>query len=597
MNKDVIYIEPEHDITDILANIKGAKSKIVALVPPKKSSVLRSAVNFKLISKAATKAEKTVVLITSDESLLRLADSVKMLTAKNLQSKPKLPDTEDATEFGAESEDVVEDVDTSEKEVIKVIKDAKDTNKTKPAPKDDDKKAGKVDKATDKVAAKAVAAEEVEELTDDDDDDDDEKPKTEKKKNIKVPNFKKWRKLIIICVPLIILLVLLLVWANVVAPAATISVKVRTTTSNFSEVIELTTDSSKSDPEKGIFFISEKTVEKVSEGEFEATGTKDVGTKASGKIRVKRTSPVAGTDAALAGFSIPAGTKFTTEAGLVYETTEKAYLKAVDVATNCQPKRVGITIGCDIITTIDASIPAKAVENGDKYNIASGSFKSNDSRYIASVDSGGMTGGTSKMIKVVSEQDLKNAGAELPSADNEARDDLARECSGSCVLIGSSFKIAKDELSSSPQLNAEVGDNITPKVVRKVTYSVLTIDRADIDIFIRAKVAEGIGDNTQDVYSTGLVAEGEEGADKVFFDNYKEEGGKITAKLKSSVKTGPRVTNEMIAEKSYGEKVGKVKTILTSINGVSDVDIDTSYFWVTSIPSDPNKVEIKITVE
>ena len=165
------------------------------------------------------------------------------------------------------------------------------------------------------------------------------------------------------------------------------------------------------------------------------------------------------------------------------------------------------------------------------------------------------------------------------------------------MLIGSSFKIAKDELSSSPQLNAEVGDNVTPRVVRKVTYSVLTVDRADIDIFIRAKVAEKMGDNTQDIYSTGLVAEGEEGADKVFFDNYKEDGGKVTAKLKSIVKTGPRVTNEMVAEKSYGVKIGKVKSILTSINGVSDVNIDPSYFWVTSVPSDPNKVEITITVE
>ena len=53
----------------------------------------------------------------------------------------------------------------------------------------------------------------------------------------------------------------------------------------------------------------------------------------------------------------------------------------------------------------------------------------------------------------------------------------------------------------------------------------------------------------------------------------------------------------MIAEKSYGEKVGKVKSLLTSINGISSVDIETSYFWVTSIPSDPNKVDITITVE
>lgn len=593
MNKDVIYIEPEHDITDILANIKGAKSKIVALVPPKKSSVLRSAVNFKLISKAATKAEKTVVLITSDESLLRLADSVKMLTAKNLQSKPKLPDTEDATEFGAEPEETVEDVDVSEKEVIKVIKDTKDANKTKPAPKDDDKKAGKVDKATDKVATKVVAAEEVEELTDDDDDD--EKTKTEKKKNIKVPNFKKWRKLIIICVPLIILLVLLLVWANVVAPAATISVKVRTTTSNFSEVIELTTDSSKSDPEKGIFFISEKTVEKVTESEFEAKGQKTIGTKASGKVTVVRPAGQKVSSSEDLKFSIPKGVTVII-GGKEYVTTSAETITSKHATCGLGTFRPYPCTADDASATI--SVEAKEV--GDSYNIAAASSGitlgvTTDKGYTAT--STAMTGGTSKTIKIVSEEDLKDAEAELPSADNEARDDLARECSGSCVLIGSSFKIAKDELSSSPQLNAEVGDNITPKVVRKVTYSVLTIDRADIDIFIRAVETAKMGDNTQDIYSTGLVAEGEEGADKVFFDNYKEEGGKITAKLKSSVKTGPRVTNEMIVEKSYGEKVGKVKSILTSINGVSGVDIDTSYFWVTSIPSDPNKVEIKITVE
>ena len=591
MNKDVIYIEPEHDITDILANIKGAKSKIVALVPPKKSSVLRSAVNFKLISKAATKAEKTVVLITSDESLLRLADSVKMPTAKNLQSKPKLPDTEDATEFGAEPEDAAEDVDAPEEEVIE---DTKDAEEAKPEPKDDEKKAGKVGKAANKAGAKAAAAtavEEVEELTDDDD----EKPKAEKKKNTKVPNFKKWRKLIVIGVPLIILIVLLLVWANVVAPAAKISVKVRTTSSNFSEVIELTKDSSKVDAEKGIFLMVEKTVEKTAEGEFEASGQKTIGTKATGKITVTRPAGQRVSSNSDLTFAIPKGVTVTIN-GKEYVTTSAETITSTH--TTC-----GLgTFSPYPCTSKDesATISVEAKEVGDSYNIAAASAGvtlgiTTNKKYTAS--STAMTGGTSKTIKVVSEEDLKDAEAELPSADNEARDDLARECSGSCVLIGSSFKIAKDELSSSPQLNAEVGDNVTPRVVRKVTYSVLTVDRADIDIFIRAKVAEKMGDNTQDIYSTGLVAEGEEGADKVFFDNYKEDGGKVTAKLKSIVKTGPRVTNEMVAEKSYGVKIGKVKSILTSINGVSDVNIDPSYFWVTSVPSDPNKVEITITVE
>ena len=92
MNKDVIYIEPEDDITDILANIKSAKNKIVALVPPKKAGVLRSAVNFKLIAKTARQNSKAIVLITSDESLLKLASAVKMPVAKTLQSKPQIPE-------------------------------------------------------------------------------------------------------------------------------------------------------------------------------------------------------------------------------------------------------------------------------------------------------------------------------------------------------------------------------------------------------------------------------------------------------------------------------------------------------------------------
>ena len=99
MNKDVIYIEPEDDITDIIAKVKNAKTKIVALVPPKKAGVLRSVVNFKLIAKTAQQHNKTVVLISTDENLVKFAQSVKMPVAKSLISKPQLA-TDDEAEFG-----------------------------------------------------------------------------------------------------------------------------------------------------------------------------------------------------------------------------------------------------------------------------------------------------------------------------------------------------------------------------------------------------------------------------------------------------------------------------------------------------------------
>lgn len=91
MKKDVIYIDIEDDITSIIGKVKEAGAKIVALVPPKRIGVLQSAVNLKLLTKSATENDKRVVLITSDHSLTALAAGLKIPVAKNLQSRPEIP--------------------------------------------------------------------------------------------------------------------------------------------------------------------------------------------------------------------------------------------------------------------------------------------------------------------------------------------------------------------------------------------------------------------------------------------------------------------------------------------------------------------------
>jgi hypothetical protein len=92
MNKDVIYIEPEDDITDIITKIENSKEKIIALVPPKKAGILRSIVNIKLLVKAGTAAKKTIVLVTTDPSIIKLAASVKLPVTKDLTTAPTIPD-------------------------------------------------------------------------------------------------------------------------------------------------------------------------------------------------------------------------------------------------------------------------------------------------------------------------------------------------------------------------------------------------------------------------------------------------------------------------------------------------------------------------
>ena len=89
--KDVIYIDIDDDITSVIEKVKTSKTSIVALVPPKRIGVLQSAVNLKLLQRAATSVKKRVVLITNDHALSGLAAGLSLPVAKNLQSKPEIP--------------------------------------------------------------------------------------------------------------------------------------------------------------------------------------------------------------------------------------------------------------------------------------------------------------------------------------------------------------------------------------------------------------------------------------------------------------------------------------------------------------------------
>lgn len=90
MNKDVIYIDVEDDITAIISKVKSSKEKIVALVPPKRVGVLQSAVNLRLLQRTATQSDKRIVLITNNQALAALSAAASIPVAKNLQSKPEL---------------------------------------------------------------------------------------------------------------------------------------------------------------------------------------------------------------------------------------------------------------------------------------------------------------------------------------------------------------------------------------------------------------------------------------------------------------------------------------------------------------------------
>lgn len=589
MNKDVIYIEPEDDITDIIAKVKNTKTKIVALVPPKKAGVLRSVVNFKLIAKTALQHNKTVVLISTDENLVKFAQSVKMPVAKSLSSKPQLA-TDDETEFGDadEESDIIEEEPEPEASTSK--SENKDVKSDHDKPHKDDKK---VEAVKAKKSEEVVTEDEIDEAADTD------KKVAKKKSNQKVPNIKKYRTQIIIGSVFAVIMVVVLIWAFAFAPAAKVVVHVRTSDQGFSEKIKLTTDQDKEDIDAGIFYMEEKAIEKTASADFEATGEVDKGTKASGTLTVKRTSPVSIIGNGRDAITIPVGTKFTYN-GLTYVSTAASTLRAVDgkdFDTDTCKVSTSLVATCDLSKDVTTTVKIEAIENGDKYNM--GAVNSGWTASISGAtptSSAAISGGTSKIVKIVSEDDLAAAEENLDiTGESDAKKELIDENSDDTIVIKSSFNIENGQLSSSPALGEEVNGDTKPKVTKKTTYKVYTVSRDAVSQYIEKTVKEGLGDDTRTVYATGAGKDEEKVI--AFFESYKNNNGEYTAKLKSTVKIGPRVTPEMISEKILGQKVGQVRTMLTSINGVADVEINRSYFWVTKIPSDINKVEIEITVD
>ena len=217
MNKDVIYIEPEDDITDIINRLKASSQKVVALVPPKKLGVLRSVVNNKLIAKTAKESDKVAVIVTTDAALLKMAASAGLPVAKTLQSRPIMPG-EIAPEILAKSrnDEVIEEGDSSDNNTDKTSK----SEETKKSP-----------------TSKASEKSEDEKAIEESDDNNQKKSAKDSKsdKNKKIPALEKYRKRIIIGAAAGVLLIIFLIWALIFAPAAKIIVSIKTTPGNFSE--------------------------------------------------------------------------------------------------------------------------------------------------------------------------------------------------------------------------------------------------------------------------------------------------------------------------------------------------------------------------
>ena len=586
MNKDVIYIEPEDDITDIITKIEKAKEKIVALVPPKKAGVFRSIVNIKLIAKAGAAAKKSVVLVTVDPSITKLAAATKLPVAKNLQTAPVIPEIETDDSDDTPTFDSVSEPDNEEEN------DSADESKDGEDKDVDDDALEKNEESEEKEEEDGKDEKSAEDEEDEEDEAPEEKKPNKKEKKTKKASgnkFLAWikshKKLSIFCGVFAVGLIGFLVWAFGFAPAVDITVAIKTDSKNFSEGITFTDNLADENAKEGKFYLEQKKLDSTKEVEFEATGQKNVGERAHGELTIS--------DRLYAGEQkqVSAGDTFTYD-GLSYtadNTVTMRYSKDdVSICKNVNEKDIEKIESGEISLNrceVYAKVKVTAVEGGTKYNISSKvSGWSTISGVNVSLD-GSISGGTDDIKTVVQQSDIEKIKAELTSSsEEEMKSKLFEDIGDKYYIIESSFETNTASAEASPAVDQEVSGDTKPVLKATTTASVYVIDKVKLEEFINEKAAL---EENQKIYDVK----------DIYIENITQIASGSTAKLKAHLYIGPKITETEVVDKVKGKGLGDAQREIRDIYGVSDVKMEPSYPWVMAVPGDSNQVSVHFEIK
>lgn len=545
MNKDVIYIDVEDDITTIVGKIKNSKEKIIALVPPNRVGVLQSAVNMRLLKRAADQAKKRVVLISNSQSLVALAAAAKIPVARNLQSKPELAEP---PVFKVDDDDVIDGKTLPIGELDRSARSEPDEDTVEQVIQASGASAVTAAGVTSAPAGKTVA-------------------KSAGGKKVKVPNFSIFRKKLFLIICGGLLLLLFLVWAIWFAPRATIEISAKTTTSTVDENVTLTT-SGETVPEDGIVKALRQEQKSDVSVEFTPTGKKDVGERATGRVRIRAN------DSAIlrTGLNVPSGTELLSSSGMKYETTESARFTRDDPSTFD-----GVTVR------------VRAAAPGDKYNGATGSA-SMDVDGVSSVRFvDATTGGTSREVTVVSQEDVVRAADLLNEKKADGLKDKLKEAFGSsAVVIEESYKEERSEPVPSVGVDSQASGPVT--LAATTTASMYAIDKVDLSNFLKSRIEKEIeGNPTQKVY--------EDGSSEVKFAQFSGGGESAVVRVTANGTVGPTIDEDKVRDDSKGKTYGDIQSNLESINGVNEVDVRFWPFWVRTVPNNAERINIEFKLE
>ena len=555
MKDNALYLEVDEDITSAIDKLSKSPEGSVQIVVPKRSSMLQSIINLKLLKKAAEQSNKELILVTSDRIATDLAARVGLAVAPSIGAKPVIAEVAipEALKAGEEI------IDADDPEPPPIPAEAKSKLFKKPIMKrlpitDGPPPVNPLETpaaSAGELAAVPLAA------------------GAAVKKGPRVPNFGKlqkrvmWVGLAAFLVIGYLALMYLFTGAKVTLYATGTKVEVDTT-------FAVDPSLKSTDQANSVLAGQLVTVNKDLSGPFVPSGKQDVGTKATGTITVYNSYDSNAQP-------LQAGTRFVAPDGKLFKSTTDVSVPGATVSGGQpSPGKATVTVAAD--------------QNGDGYNEAPAKYTlpglSAAQQPFIYGQGAQMSGGTTKSINIVAQSDVDAETAALLAAD---KDSITRTLQGRVpsgfVALPASQTTATTTVTPSPAVGAQ-GD--TGSLALKVTYTVLAVKQSEYSSLLHAQEQKQVGDKNQ-IYDDGLASAQVTAADK-------DSSGRQNFHLTTEAFGGTKLDKTAIAASLKGQRYGDATNLAAGLPGVTRADISIWPGWVSKMPSRPDKISITIQV-
>ncbi|HVX24031.1 MAG TPA: hypothetical protein VG992_01675 [Candidatus Saccharimonadales bacterium] len=391
----------------------------------------------------------------------------------------------------------------------------------------------------------------------------------------KVPKLSRFRMVLALSILGLFVLVGSLAYVLTALPRATIVISSNTKALHKTLDVTFDTTADTVDAKKMILPSIVEQLDRTSSKTVPTTGTRNDGQHSTGFVEF---SSCADNPNELQ--DIPSGTVIVADENANTQAGE--VVKYFTTQAVAQFDYVGPCVGKSLYRSNQVAIESR--DGGTKQNIhGTSDFKETPNLILANIST---SGGTDKIIKVVSQKDidgLKNSVGSV-SADSVTATLRQRLQEHGLFAVPNSVTTRM----SSVITNATAGQAATELTgTRKTTFKMVGVKRADLQALITKVMEHDIDKSKQAVIETGIDR-------AIFMLKYpQDEAGKVLMSIDVTSMIGPRLDEVAVKKDIAGMKAIDAEELVRAYPTVSDARVYFEPFWVTTIPSNPHKITIK----